>query len=641
MLIPARLAFDAAGTPFSEEFADVYHSADGGPEQARHVFLGGNDLPARWQGRESFVIVETGFGLGLNFLATWAEWLADPRRSQRLHFVSVEKHPFATADLAQLHAHWPALAPLSRQLVAAWPPLTAGFHRLTFGGVTLTLLLGDIAELLPKLRAVADAFYLDGFAPEKNAQMWSPAVLRQLARLARPGATLATWSVAGGVRQGLADAGFLVTRRPGFGRKREMLVASLPASQTCRTYLARETPERCALVVGAGMAGSSAAERLAARGWQVDVIERNPAPAMEASGNHAGVLLPLLARDDNIAARLSRACYLYALRHLQAIANAEGGLRWNACGVLQLARDAGHQALQRATIEELGLPADFARLVSCDEAARLAGRAVAAAGCWFPGGGWVAPPSLCRAQLGAHGDAIRRHFSKSVATLRRAEGLWHALAPSGEVIARAPVAILANARDALALPEASALPLRRVRGQVSHVPATAMAGLRCVVCREGYVAPGPDGLCALGASFDFDDDDPLPRLDGHVGNLTRLERLLPGSAGGIDPATLAGRVGFRTASPDRLPLIGALPAGVAALSWRAPKLSEMPRHSGLYGLLGYGARGLVWAPLAAELLASQLEGEPLPLPGDLVDAVDPARFALRAHRRRAGATAVS
>jgi tRNA 5-methylaminomethyl-2-thiouridine biosynthesis bifunctional protein len=230
------------------------------------------------------------------------------------------------------------------------------------------------------------------------------------------------------------------------------------------------------------------------------------------------------------------------------------------------------------------------------------------------------------------------HRSSPVAGLRREDGLWLALNAAGEIIARAPVAILANARDALSLPEAADLPLKRVRGQVSHVPASALAGLRCVVCREGYVAPQHDGLCALGASFDFDDDDPRPRLDGHIGNLTRLERLLPGTAAAIDPTALAGRVGFRTASPDRLPLIGALPAGVPTLSWRAPRLAEMPRLPGLYGLLGYGARGLVWAPLAAELLACQLEGEPLPLPGDLVDAVDPARFLLRGHLRRAKAT---
>jgi tRNA 5-methylaminomethyl-2-thiouridine biosynthesis bifunctional protein len=445
--------------------------------------------------------------------------------------------------------------------------------------------------------------------------------------------------VAGNVRQGLADAGFLVTRRPGFGHKREMLAASLPASQTCRTPLAAETPVRHAIIIGAGMAGSSAAERLAARGWQVDVIERNPAPAMEASGNHAGVLLPLLARDDNIASRLSRACYLYALRHLESLEAAGAGLRWDACGVLQLARDTAHEGLQRTTVEELGLPADFVRFVSADEGAQYIGMEAPAAGCWFPKGGWVNPPSLCATQLARHGERVRTHCSSPVAALRREDGQWLALDAGGKAIARAPVAILANARDALALPEASGLPLRRVRGQVSHVPAARLASLRCAVCREGYVTPDNDGICALGASFDFDDDDPLPRLDGHVDNLSRLVRLLPGAAKDIDPATLAGRVGFRTASPDRLPLIGALPCGLPPVTWRPPKLSEMPRHPGLYGLLGYGARGLVWAPLAAELLACQLEDEPLPLPRDLVDAVDPARFLLRAHLRRAGATA--
>jgi tRNA 5-methylaminomethyl-2-thiouridine biosynthesis bifunctional protein len=227
-LVPARLEF-AGGAPYSRSYGDVYHSADGGPAQARHVFLGGNGLPARWRGRPDFTIVETGFGLGVNFLVTCAALLGDADAPATLHYVSAEKHPFAREDLEQALAPCRDLAPLAAELAAVWPPLETGIHRVVLaqGRVALTLLFGDAAEMLPAADARADAFYLDGFAPSKNPELWSAGIVRELARLAAPGATLATWTVARAVRERLAQAGFAVEKRPGFGRKREMLAGRI------------------------------------------------------------------------------------------------------------------------------------------------------------------------------------------------------------------------------------------------------------------------------------------------------------------------------------------------------------------------------------------------------------------------------
>src|SRR5579871_1772903 len=205
-LVPARLAFQE-GTPYSEAFGDIYHSAEGGPAQARHVFLGGNGLPERWRDRGRFTILETGFGPGLNFLVTWQAWRRDPRRCGKLHFVSLEKHPFSRTDLRTLHRLYPELEDEAARLHAIWPPLVPGGHRaeLEAGNVVLTLFFGDIANTR-QLRLAADAIYLDGFAPAKNPDMWSPALMRALSRLAAPGATAATWSVAAPVRAALETA---------------------------------------------------------------------------------------------------------------------------------------------------------------------------------------------------------------------------------------------------------------------------------------------------------------------------------------------------------------------------------------------------------------------------------------------------
>jgi tRNA 5-methylaminomethyl-2-thiouridine biosynthesis bifunctional protein len=224
-LQPARLLVAADGIPRSAIHGDVYYSVDGGPEQAMHVFLGGNDLPGRWRGCARFAVLEIGFGLGLNFLTTWRAWRDDAHAPLRLDYIAVEKHPPAATDLAALHAQWPALGALSATLRARWPPPIAGLHRLQFDddAVALTLLLGDACECLPQLDTTVDAIYLDGFAPDRNPEPWSSDICAQLARVARPGGTLATWSVAGDVRRRLTAAGFVVDKRPGFGGKREML----------------------------------------------------------------------------------------------------------------------------------------------------------------------------------------------------------------------------------------------------------------------------------------------------------------------------------------------------------------------------------------------------------------------------------
>ncbi len=224
-LIHARLELGPDGTPVSEQYGDVYHTAAGVHAQARYVFICGNGLPGRWQGCSEFSLLETGFGLGLNFMATWLAWRNDPQRSDSLQFISVEKHPFPTADLALAHRAWPEFSDLSEALCAAWPELLPGEHRVILdeGRVVLRLLFGDACEVMASLDASVDAIYLDGFSPAKNPELWSPAVCRQLARLAHPGTSLATWSVAGSVRRALAAAGFEVARCQGFAGKRQLL----------------------------------------------------------------------------------------------------------------------------------------------------------------------------------------------------------------------------------------------------------------------------------------------------------------------------------------------------------------------------------------------------------------------------------
>lgn len=592
-LVPAPLAFAADGTPFSQAYGDVYHSAGGGPAQAHHVFLQGNGLPERWRGRRVFTVLETGFGFGLSFLATWRAWREDPARCERLHFVSVEKHPFQADDLAVLLKDFPDL---ERELVSRWPMLVPGMHRIEFesGNVVLTLFFGAIAEGLPQLQLAADAIYLDGFAPAKNPEMWAPTLLRHLGRLAAPGATVATWSVAASVRDALQEAGFAVEKRPGFGTKREMLAGRLIR----RTRELQKHDDRKAIVVGAGVAGAAVSERLASRGWQVTLIERHGAPAEEASGNHAGVFHPIVSPDDSLFARITRASFLFLSHHWKNLEH----LEWARCGVLQLARDEAERNSQRRALATLGYPASYAQFNESK------------GGIWFPEAGWVRPRSLVEGLLARF--EIEKCFEREVFSLSREENIWQAKDDQNRVIASAPVVVLANASDALRLSPRPEVRLRRVRGQLTLVPA--IAGLDHVLLRGGMALPGIGGLSAVGASYDIDDEDRELRADSHAGNLARLEQMLPGALAGfnpgLDPAKLDGRVAFRAVVRDRLPLVGSL-------------------GNGLFGAFAYGSRGLLWAGLAGEIIASMLDGEPLPVERRLAAAVDPGRFALRAARR--------
>ncbi|MDP2833810.1 MAG: bifunctional tRNA (5-methylaminomethyl-2-thiouridine)(34)-methyltransferase MnmD/FAD-dependent 5-carboxymethylaminomethyl-2-thiouridine(34) oxidoreductase MnmC [Pseudomonadota bacterium] len=630
-LIPAHLTLACDGTPFSETYDDIYHSADGGPGQARHVFLLGNDLPQRWQGRERFVILETGFGSGLNFLATWAAWRDDPARCERLHYLAVEKHPFRAADLARLHEQWPELQSLSRELCASWPVLTPGFHRLEFaaGRVLLTLLLGEAETVLRRCEARVDAFYLDGFDPKKNPAMWSFELFRRLARLATPEATLATWCVAGTVREALLAAGFAVTKRPGFGRKRHMLAGKRAATRAPVRSKEPETGERRAIVLGAGLAGCAIAERLATRGWAVTLVERHATPAGEASGNLAGIVRPMLTRDDNLASRLNRACFLHARRVWSSLEARGFASRRNLNGVLQIARDAAHEMQMQEIPATSGYPDDYVQFLDRDAASQRLGSTTAYGALLFPGGGWANPPSLCRAGIAAGGERIALLAGQEVVRIERSGPNWQVLNGDGQAIAAAPVLVLAGGASLCGL--AADLPISPARGQVTHIPQGRLPDVQLPACCEGYLTPAVDGVHCLGASYAYDDGEEL-RASEHAGNLARLARILPGVGDTLDPAGLDGRVGFRATTPDRLPLIGALADTQMPLPHDI-QLKDMPRREGLYGLLGLGSRGLVWATLAAEILASQIAGDPAPVEADLLKAIDPARFLLHAHRR--------
>lgn len=635
---PAVLSFDAHGAPMSARYGDVYASRDGPLGQAHEVFLRGTECVERWAGREHFVILEAGFGLGINFLAAWQAWRDDPARPRRLHFVSLERHPLPADALA-------AAAPvevveLARQLAAQWPLPLAGLHRLEFerGRVVLTVAFGDAREMAPELHLGADALFLDGFAPDRNPEMWERSLLRALARAARPGARVATWSTARAVRDALAESGFEIAIAPGFGRKRQRLVGRFAPRYAVRRHEppAAYTGARSAVVVGAGLAGAACAGVLAGADWDVRVVDSAP-PAHGASALPWGLMHPQFAADDNVLARLTRAGAEAGARALERAA--PGGrhgdaMVWRHDGFFQLAPDAAGALRWRAALEALGWPPGHVEWMEPGEARRRLGVQPARGGLWWHGGRTVSPPRWVEALLD---DRRIRVQSAGVEAVARAGDGWNVLGTRGEVLAHAALVVVAAALDTPRLLRASALPAQPVPGQVTFIRDQELEGLRAGLGGDGTLLRAPDGRIAVGATYETSIGAGCAALDDRMAarsNLARLERLLAVPA----EARVEGRyAGTRCVARDRLPYAGAM-ADEPACAESAGRLrgahpEDLPRLPGLFVSFAHGSRGLTFAALAAELIVAQAEGEPWPLERSLAAAIDPARVLMRRLRR--------
>lgn len=645
-LAPATLARRDDGILVSPEYGELPRDASRARAHANRM-LAGNRLPARWQGRRTFTIVETGFGAGGHFLATWAAWRDDPARCERLHVVAVEPHPFSREDLRRAVSHIVADATISENadaLVDAWPMQVPGLHRLEFdeGRVVLTLAFGDARDLLQRLVARADAFYLGNVVSAGYGDLLSADVARTLARLASEGATYATHSRDDAVKQALEETGFTSRDVDDCAGEPALRVGEYAPRWRMRRHeppRALPVAARDAIVIGAGLAGCAVVERLAARGWNVTLIERHARIASDASGNPAGVFHPLMTRDDNVASRLTRSGFLHALARWRALEHAGHGFARSTRGMIHLAESADDFVRMRDAFDALGAPSDYVSLLDTGAARAHLNLPVAHGGLLFPHGGAVWPAGLCAAQVAAAAERVTLLAGTEVARLERDGDTWRAVDAAGATLAEAPVVVLANAGDAVRLAGLRHVALQPVRGQLTLLPPGSTAPLPCPAIGDGYAVPLDDGTLLIGATFEPDDLDPAMRTAGHIENIERVRHLLPGLIGELpDVDTLRGRVAFRWVVADRVPVIGPLAdeaqavANARALS--GAKARDLPRTAGLYGAFGYGSRGLVWAALGAELIASQLEGEPLPLERELADAVDPARFLIRALRGR-------
>ncbi|CCG87873.1 bifunctional tRNA (5-methylaminomethyl-2-thiouridine)(34)-methyltransferase MnmD/FAD-dependent 5-carboxymethylaminomethyl-2-thiouridine(34) oxidoreductase MnmC [Erwinia piriflorinigrans] len=649
----AELSWNERGTPVSRAFDDVYFSNQNGLKETLHVFLAGNGLPDRFSThpRSLFVAAETGFGTGLNFLALWQAFNDFHQQQpdaplQRLHFISCEKFPLSASDLAAAHASWPELASLAHQLHQQWPVALPGCHRLLLDGgrVTLDLWFGDVNQLIrtfdDTMDRQVDAWLLDGFAPAKNPEMWTAELFDCMARLARPGATLATFTAAGFVRRGLQQAGFEMSKRKGFGEKREMLTGRLPEpvnTQAHTPWYARPAAEGDDIAIaGGGIASVLLALALLRRGKKVTLYCADASPAQGASGNRQGALYPLLNQHDPALAIFFPAAFTFARRFYDQL-DVTFEHQW--CGVTQLAWDE-KSAEKISKMLQMDLPDTLAAAVTTEEAEALCGVETGCGGITYPLGGWLSPAELTRAlwQL-AEQQGAKLNWQHDIAQLAPQADGWQ-LSFTTQPATTHRNLVLATGHLLTAFAQSEKLPVNAVGGQVSHVPTNdTLAALKQVLCYDGYLTPVSAQFQqhCIGASYHRGNASTDYCANDQQENRERLMRCLPTAEwpGQIDVSGAEARCAVRAATRDHLPMIGALPDYAATLEQYADlaqqkrQAQSAPVHKGLFVLGALGARGLCSAPLAAEVLAAQLCAEPLPLDRATLAATSPNRFWIR------------
>nr|WP_162497285.1 bifunctional tRNA (5-methylaminomethyl-2-thiouridine)(34)-methyltransferase MnmD/FAD-dependent 5-carboxymethylaminomethyl-2-thiouridine(34) oxidoreductase MnmC [Vibrio algivorus] len=678
----AQLDWNESGTPVSHQFDDVYFSNANGLEESRYVFIQQNHLPMRWQqaSQSRFIIAETGFGTGLNFLAVWKEFETFKQNQPdspltQLHFISFEKFPVHIDDLVKAHAAWPELTDYAKQLQAHYPIAVPECHRLILadGMITLDLWFGDIHDNLPKLAqteaGLVNAWFLDGFAPSKNQDMWNDALFKHMARLTKAGGTCATFTAAGFVRRGLIEAGFDMKKVKGFGTKREMIAGTLQPSLAKQQTFAKNTfaPwfQRYPIdqfdrlqpiaIIGGGVASATLALALYRRGHSVSLYCEDNKPALGASGNRQGALYPLIAEPESPLNRFFAPAFLFA-RQLVKQAAQQLEFDYDLCGVTQLAwSDKAKKKLDKMLLNDY--PQELLHSLTAEQTEQVIGLDIDQESIHYPLGGWLCPQQLTQAiiyelsqqkneqQESGQQPNVEVHFNTRIESLSydEAEQTW-TLHHSHKNFQHQSV-VVANGHQFSRFEQLKAIAATSVKGQVSHIPTTeSLSKLKTVLCYDGYMTPqNPNnGHHCIGASYDRNNIDQAFDPEAQLSNGERLKQCLPNQSwpNEVDTSENLSRQGIRSVTRDHLPFVGNVfkfepvvesyaKLDPQILRKRPDLMPDIPHYPNLFCMVGLGARGLCSAPLLAEVLASQISGDPLPLPLEVLEKIHPARMWVR------------
>jgi tRNA 5-methylaminomethyl-2-thiouridine biosynthesis bifunctional protein len=685
----ATLTWDKE-VPVSERFDDQYYSKQNGLKESEYVFLKANKLPERFTLSESessntkpFIVAETGFGTGLNFLVTWYAWQQLTTEKKPLHFISIEKYPLTKNDLATALSHWPQLKHLSEELLANYPLLLKGQHHISLdkGLVTLDLIIGDVNEDLEGYAFTADCWFLDGFSPKKNPEMWTDHLFRIIAKYSNQDTSISTFTISTKIRLALQAVGFELTKITGFGLKREMLTGrykgsvdpssidakqarwSLPDPESnisgtfnhpnktnstpkdlTKTEHKSESLKFDAIVIGAGLAGITTANKLAEKGLSVAILEQHSKPVSGASGQSQLVMYAKLPSQQNKVYRFIEHCLAYSFRYYQTKQTADAKNKfWHPSGVLQLAWNEKEQDKQQTFLENSTLPASFLKPVDASEASIHSGLSLTCGGLWFENAGWLEPRAY--ASLLLDDKNISLFFDTKVSHIKQDAETFDWTINTNNAVYQAQSVVIANANDAATIDQVKHFPTKPLRGQVTSIKT--LIGLKeakSVVCGEGYLCPPVANWHHFGATFDLDSTEILTNESDDHKNIANIQKWLPGwlSETHLEEAEIANNAGLRCTTPDYMPIVGLAPifddmvSTFEKLRVGANSCHKLygHYHKNLYVNIGHGSKGLFTTPLSASLIANQICGSPAPFNEELRLMIAPGRFIIKHLKQR-------
>jgi len=633
-----------ASTPVNKHFKDPYFSLANGLAETNYVFIQHNGLPGKWKNYQDFVIAETGFGTGLNFVATAQQWADNRNNDSHLTYYSIEKYPLSYLDLTKSLENWPQFKTISQTLITLYPDNLPGFHQLEFTHekITLVLMFGDVLPMLKNMQCKVDCWYLDGFSPGKNPDMWSMTVCEALALLSHENTSFATFTAASIVRRNLQAVGFDVKKMPGFGKKREMLCGHfvrqcVTIKNTKPWFSLEKIPSKLVkevTIIGGGLAGLTCAWMLSQEGVNCTLIESADSLASGASGNAAGIVMPRFSLDLNLESQFYLSSFLFSIACLNRLKKENEDLCWEQSGVLQFVSQ------KRMTrIKELGFSEFFLQYFNQTLASIKADIPLTQGGIYFPKAGYVNMRQLCE---------VLKRVSESTSTLTiksqtrvkscvKQDDCWWLYDAEDQCVSKSEIVIFANGFDAENLLPRTQLKLSKSRGQISQVVTQDdLGGLKFPICHEGYIIPEIEGNHVIGATYRLDDKNLSVTQQDHKKNLRTMGQIFAQPLS-VDETKLTGRVSFRTTSIDHLPLVGPVP-DVAAYHSNYKDIchgrvneeySAATYLQGLYLTTGHGSRGLVSCFSSATYLTALICGKPITLPRNVLNRLHPARHIIR------------
>ena len=638
--------------PFSSDFNDVYFNTDNGLQESIYTFLDGNNLATRWTNHQqrTFCIAETGFGTGLNFLLTcdaFQTHLSDHSDStlKHLFFTSFEKHPLSKQNLITALEQWPSLSNFSALLIEQYPINLVGCHRLHLDAfnITLDLWFGDasksIAELHVYKTGLFDAWYLDGFSPSKNPDMWQQSLFNLIVQTSKEDATLATFAAASFVRKGLQEAGVIIKKRKGFGKKREMLTGTIPFKHNSVIHKqfvrnSANSASQDVAIIGGGLSAACLTLALVKRGFHVTVYCKDERLAKGASGNKQGALYPLLNETHNELSQLFANAFLYA-RNLVLSTNMNASLDYDFSGLLQLFYDT-QSSKKLNNILASDLPQALVEKLEMAETNAKAGLALDLASLCYPQAGWVDPNKMVQSlfESASKKGKVTINLNNKVECFEPVNDQWHLQITdtlSHNKQQQHDILILASGMNTLGFEQCKAIPLSAARGQVTYIKSetnSTLNNLKLPLCHEGYLTPQINNIHCMGATFDrHNENESYQALDQSL-NKAKLNKCVPNKkwVEDIDCNHASANVGIRATTRDHFPYMGQLADYSATKDHykNAHKIfpkEDAPFHTNLFVLTGLGSRGICSAPLLAETLASQINGDPLPLSKSILNSL--------------------